>query len=181
MLRPTSASLKKLGQLMGYLKDTKREHRLLELSESGQGLVVQALESRWLMATRHWPPPSTGHPACDRPHGNIAPKFFSSSQHHHSSSEDGCGQLCISVWANSWQPSPSEPLERRASRALHLVHRGDLPAAQAHKRLATPQSLIVSCSSNIVCPFLELPCNQLCSSKPAVLFPFLCRYSHQSV
>ena len=48
---PTSASLKKLGKLIGYLKHTIGQYNMRELNESGQGLVVQEHETRWLLET----------------------------------------------------------------------------------------------------------------------------------
>ena len=48
---PTAASLKKLGKLIGYLKHTMGQHRLLELKEAGHGLVHQSFETRWILET----------------------------------------------------------------------------------------------------------------------------------
>ena len=48
---PTSASLKKLGKLIGYLKRTMGQHSLLELREPGHGLVHKSFETRWILET----------------------------------------------------------------------------------------------------------------------------------
>ena len=48
---PASASLKKLGKLIGHLKHTMGQHSLLELKEPGHGLVHQSFETRWILET----------------------------------------------------------------------------------------------------------------------------------
>lgn len=48
---PTSASLKKLGKLIGCLKHRMGQHSLLELQEPGHGLVHQSFGARWILET----------------------------------------------------------------------------------------------------------------------------------
>lgn len=51
MANPTTGSLRKLSRLIGYLKGTLGQHTVLEMAEPGRGLVVQTLETRWLLET----------------------------------------------------------------------------------------------------------------------------------
>ena len=48
---PTTSSLRKLGKLIGYLKGTIGQHSILEMGESGQGLVCRTMEARWILET----------------------------------------------------------------------------------------------------------------------------------
>ena len=48
---PTTSSLKKLGKLIGYLKNTMGQYSVLEVIEPGQGLVSRTVEARWLLET----------------------------------------------------------------------------------------------------------------------------------
>ena len=48
---PTTGSLRKLGKLVGYLKNTMGQYTMLEIEEPGSGLATRTTKGRWLLET----------------------------------------------------------------------------------------------------------------------------------